>query len=170
MGLKIPEGVSIEVPSAGALVVKGPLGSVERKFDSRVVEIKTEGGEVKVELKVKRRRSTHAMMRTIEEHLKNMVEGVLKKYEKKLEIAYLHFPVTLEIKGKDISIKNFLGEKTPRKAKIHGNATVEVKGQEITVSGIDKESVGQTAANIVQATQIRKKDRRIFQDGIYYKE
>ena len=47
---------------------------------------------------------------------------------------------------------------------------VEVKIQnktEVIVSGIDKEAVGQTAANIERSTTVKKRDRRVFQDGIY---
>ena len=44
---------------------------------------------------------------------------------------------------------------------------VEIKGDEVVVSGIDKEAVGQTAANIEQTTRIRGYDPKVFQDGIY---
>nr|AJS11992.1 50S ribosomal protein L6P [uncultured archaeon] len=169
MAIPIPDGVEVEAAN-DLMKVKGPSGSVEKKFDGRIVGIKVENGEVNVTLKMASRRSTYAVQKTIEAHLKAMIAGVQKKFEKKLELAYLHFPVTLEVKGKEILIKNFLGEKTPRKTCIRGNVTVEVKGQEITVSGADKEDVGQTASNIVRATNIRSKDRRVFQDGIYYKE
>jgi len=45
--------------------------------------------------------------------------------------------------------------------------TVEAKGENVTVSGIDKEKVGQTAANIERATKVKKRDIRVFQDGVY---
>jgi large subunit ribosomal protein L6 len=64
-------------------------------------------------------------------------------------------------------IKNFLGEKQPRKAKIVGQTKVEAKGQEMTVSGLSKEEVGQTIANLKSATRIRNRDSRVFQDGFY---
>ena len=52
-------------------------------------------------------------------------------------------------------------------SKIGDNTKVEVKAADITVSGPDIEAVGQTAANMEQATKIRKHDRKVFQDGIY---
>ena len=66
------------------------------------------------------------------------------------------------------SIDNFLGERSPRKAKIIGDdVKVSVKGEDVTITGINKEHVGQTMANIEQATKIKGRDPRIFQDGIY---
>jgi len=60
-----------------------------------------------------------------------------------------------------------LEKKKPRVAKILGETKVKVSGNEVTVSGINKEDVGQTAANIEQKTKIKRFDPRIFQDGIY---
>lgn len=167
MGLKIPEGVSVEV-TPGKIAVKGPLGTLEKAFNEKLVQVKVEKGEVSAAGAGKATRKGNMFAKTIEAHLKNMMNGVGKKFEKKLQIIYAHFPVTLEVRGGEITIKNFLGEKTPRKAKIFGKASVEVKGQEITVSGSDVEAVGQTASNIVRAASVSKKDRRVFQDGIYY--
>ena len=48
-----------------------------------------------------------------------------------------------------------------------GDAKVSVKGDEVTITGVNKEDVGQTMANLEQATKIRGKDPRVFQDGIY---
>ena len=64
-------------------------------------------------------------------------------------------------------IKNFLGEKQPRKTRIVGNTKLEVKGQEVTVSGCDKDAIGATIANLRTATKIKDKDPRVFQDGLY---
>jgi len=167
MVLKIPDGISVEVKGA-SLEVKGPNGVLTRAFNSKIVEVKVANGEVDVVLKAKQNRKTHAIANTIEAHLKNMFSGAAKKFEKKMVLVYSHFPVTLEIKGKEIFIKNFLGEKTHRKTKIMGDAKVEVKGQDVIVSGSDIEAVGQTASNIRRATKITKRDERVFQDGIYY--
>lgn len=167
MVVKIPAGISVE-STPGMLKVKGPLGELQKSYDGRTVEVKVEGETAKAIIKIKETRKNHALANTVEAHLKNMISGVSKKFEKKLQLVYSHFPVTLEIKGKDIMIKNFLGEKTPRKAKIYGDAKVDVKGQDIVISGSDVESVGQTASNIIKATHITKRDQRVFQDGIYY--
>lgn len=75
--------------------------------------------------------------------------------------------MNVAVEGSRVKITNFLGEKYPRYAQIVGDVRVTVKGDIITVSGIDKETVGQTAANLEQATRIVKRDPRVFQDGIY---
>jgi len=74
----------------------------------------------------------------------------------------------MEVRGSEVVIKNFLGEKSVRRAAIVRGAKVDVKGQEVTVHGPDKEAVGQTCSNLLNATKITKRDERVFQDGIYY--
>jgi len=66
-----------------------------------------------------------------------------------------------------VTIENFTGERSPRIAKIMGDAKVMPKGDDVTVQGINIEDVSQTAANIERATKIKKKDPRVFLDGIY---
>ncbi|MFH1447308.1 MAG: 50S ribosomal protein L6, partial [Candidatus Micrarchaeota archaeon] len=107
---------------------------------------------------------------TIKAHITNMIIGVTEGYKHKMQIVYSHFPITLEIKGSIAVIKNFQGEKKPRRAKIVRETKVEVKGQDVLVSGIDKEDVGQTISNLITATKIKNRDSRIFQDGIYHVE
>jgi large subunit ribosomal protein L6 len=85
-----------------------------------------------------------------------------------MKIVYAHFPMTVKVQGKTVTIDNFLGERSPRVAKIIGDdVKVQVKGDDVTITGINKEHVGQTMANIEQATKIKRRDPRIFQDGIY---
>ena len=69
--------------------------------------------------------------------------------------------------GDRLEIVNFIGEKYPRYARILPGTTVKVGSDEVTVTGIDKEIVGSTAANIERATRIRDRVPRVFQDGIY---
>jgi len=66
-----------------------------------------------------------------------------------------------------VIIENFGGERRPRKASIQGDVRIKIGGDDISVQGIDFECVTQTAANIQQATKIKKKDPRVFLDGIY---
>ncbi|OYT67402.1 50S ribosomal protein L6 [ANME-1 cluster archaeon ex4572_4] len=94
--------------------------------------------------------------------------------EKQTEEKHAHFPmqITLTKEGNAVSVANFLGERKPRIAKIGAGVKVEIKGkgEEIVVSGLNKEEVGQTAANIEQATRIKGYDSRVFQDGVYLVE
>jgi large subunit ribosomal protein L6 len=76
--------------------------------------------------------------------------------------------MTLAVNGDIFNVNNYFGERVPRAAKILNGVNVKVSNKtEITVSGIDKEAVGQTAANIERCTTIKNRDRRVFQDGIY---
>ena len=75
--------------------------------------------------------------------------------------------MTAKVEGQEVKISNFAGEKFDRISKIVGDVQIEIKGEEITVTGINKEDVGQTAANLELATKLRGKDIRRFQDGIY---
>ncbi len=164
---EIPQGIRVRVEGR-KLLVDGPKGTLEKPLPISV-EVVVTGQSVEVKSSAKKAtRAVRARVGALESHLKNMLQGAVTPYEKKLSLVFSHFPVTLEVKGADVLIKNFLGEKTPRKAKIQGKVSVVVKGQDITVTGADKEDVGQTASNLVRATKILRRDIRVFQDGIYY--
>ena len=161
MMVAIPEGVTIEIKGKD-VSVKGPKGSVAKKF-SAIVKIEKKDSEIVVHGSEKE----NAYIGTVESLINSMFIGVTEGFHKKLKVLYAHFPATLEIKGDKVLVKNFIGEKHPRKARIMGDTKVEVKGQDVTVSGADKEAVGQTMANLKSAMRIRKKDLRVFQDGIF---
>ena len=75
------------------------------------------------------------------------------------------------VKGNEFVVNNYFGERVPRRADILDGVKVEVKNKvEVVVSGIDKEKVGQTSANIERCTTVKNRDRRVFQDGIYLLE
>ena len=166
--VEIPEGVEVTV-EGNVVKVKGPKGELERELKYPGVKIFTEDGKVVIYKEFPRKKDI-AIARTFKAHIANMIKGVTEGFTYKLKVVYSHFPVTVKVQGDEVVIENFLGEKNPRRAKILPGVTVKVRGQEITVEGIDKEAVGQTAANIEQATRITKWDRRVFQDGIYIVE
>ncbi|EEB73825.1 50S ribosomal protein L6 [Thermococcus sp. AM4] len=166
--VEIPEGVEVTV-EGNTVKVKGPKGELERELKYPGVKIFTEDGKVVVYKEFPKKKDI-AIARTFKAHIANMIKGVTEGFTYKLKVVYSHFPVTVKVQGDEVVIENFLGEKNPRRAKILPGVTVKVRGQEITVEGIDKEKVGQTAANIEQATRITKWDRRVFQDGIYIVE
>lgn len=168
--VKIPEGVDVKIegnPITGyKLTAKGPLGENTKFLKFRDVFIEKNGNEIRIYTPVVKAKYK-AIVGTYTAHINNLLKGVKEGFEYKLKVFYAHFPVKLRVSGDEVIIENFLGETTPRKAKIVGRAKVEIKGQEITVKGLDIEECGQTAANLEMATKIRKKDRRVFQDGIY---
>jgi large subunit ribosomal protein L6 len=157
--IEIPEGVNVAVDGT-KVTVSGPKGQVQKAFSPRAA-IKVDGNKVDVT-------AGKALKGTVEAVISNMMSGAKDGYEKKMKVLYAHFPVSIEVKGQDIMIKNFLGEREPRRTKLVGDTKVQVKGQSVTVSGADKEAVGQTAANLKNILRIKDKDPRIFQDGIYY--
>ena len=112
------------------------------------------------------------MIKTIKAHINNMIKGMNEKFIYKLEAVYAHFPITLEINKEknEVLIKNFLGEKRPRIAKIMSGAEVKIDKTHIIVESDNKEVAGQTAANLEIATKIKNRDRRKFQDGIFITE
>jgi large subunit ribosomal protein L6 len=96
-----------------------------------------------------------------------MFRGVTDGYEYRMKVVYSHFPIQLKLQGNKLEIANFLGEKKARHARIEQGVTVKVGNDEVVLTGIDRELVGTTAANIEHATHIRDRDPRVFQDGIY---
>ncbi len=164
--IEIPDNVSVEV-NGKVVKVKGPKGEVTRDFShARKINIKVDNNKVIVETFFARRKEK-AIVYAIVAHIRNMITGVTKGFRYWLKIIYSHFPITVKVEGDKVLIINFLGEKAPRVAKIVGNAKVKVQKNDVIVEGINIEEVGQTAANIEQATKIRGFDRRVFVDGIY---
>ena len=84
-----------------------------------------------------------------------------------MKTVFSHFPIKTSVEGNQLVIQNFLGERFPRRADILENVKIEVKGENLILTSIDKEKVGQTAANIERATKVKNRDIRVFQDGIY---
>ena len=163
----IPEGVSATISEDGVVTVTGPKGSLNRTFQSSYIQLFQDGSGLVVRVDVPRRKQ-RAMAGTWNAHLNNMVKGVTDGFTYTLKAFYSHFPMTLAVNGNTFTVNNYFGERVPRTAEILQNVDVKVTNKvEITVSGIDKESVGQTAANIERCTTVKKRDRRVFQDGIY---
>ncbi|RLJ06949.1 MAG: 50S ribosomal protein L6 [Candidatus Aenigmatarchaeota archaeon] len=163
--VEIPEGVNIRYEK-NILTVTGPKGELNREFVHPHVELKTEGGKAIVSSKDERRKNK-AVVGTWAAHIKNMIIGVQKGWEAKLKLVYSHFPIKISVEGNKVKISNFLGERNSRFAQILDNTKVEIKGSEIIITGIDKEKVGQTAANIELTAKVKGFDKRVFQDGCH---
>lgn len=166
--LDIPSGVKVEV-SGSNVSIKGKLGSTIKIINPKFVDVKADGGKIKItETKNKKLAKKAVLAATaLNTVLKDSMNGVDKGIDVKMKILFAHFPSTVEIKGKTIFLKNLFGEKVPRQIEIVGDTKVEVKGQDVTVKGVDKYDVGQTVANIRRGCYARGYDTRVFQDGIY---
>ncbi len=154
----------------GEIVTTGGLGSNRRSYNDILVSLKVNGNAVEITSSKDKKLAKKAakVVNTLSKELKNDMAGVTAYYEKKMATVFAHFPMVVEAKGKEVTIKNMQGERATRKAEVVGATKVEVKGQSLRVYGTSLDDVSQTAANIRVACNIRKKDHRIFQDGIYY--
>jgi large subunit ribosomal protein L6 len=166
--IEIPQGVTVEI-APPTVTVTGPKGKISKRISYPEIEIKKEDSLLVVNTRLDRKRQ-RAMVGTSAAHIANMIAGVTKGFEYRMKVVYSHFPIQLKTTSSEVIINNFLGERRPRAAKIIPGAKVEVMKDEVVITGIDKESVGQTMANIEQATRVRGFDVRVFQDGVYLTE
>ena len=163
--LTIPDSVTATIEK-DIITIKGEKGELSRTFSHPKISVKINGKFVEIQGKDVRRRGK-ALIGTFVAHINNMIKGVTEGFEYKMKTVFSHFPIKTSVDGNDFVIQNFLGERSARRAKILDGVNVEVKGDDITVQGIDKERVGQTVANIERATKVKKRDVRVFQDGVY---
>lgn len=163
--VEIPENVDGMLDDR-VVTIKGEKGELTRDFSHAPIKISLDGKTVTVQANWPRKKEA-ALVGTVSSHIQNMIKGVTTGFTYKLKIVFSHFPITVKVVGKYLTITNFTGERSPRKAKIMGDTKVVVKGDDIIVSGISLEDVSQTAANIQNMTKIRNKDPRVFLDGIY---
>jgi len=164
----LPEGFSATADK-NSLTIKSANSETSRSFRARGISFKVEDNSIILQ-GCPASRKMNALLLTIALHVKNMVAVLQRPYQCRLAVIYSHFPMNLAVKGNKVEINNFTGEKHPRYAKILPGVNVEIKGKEVLVKGIDKEAVGQTAANLENATKVRGKDRRIYQDGVFIVE
>jgi large subunit ribosomal protein L6 len=141
--INVPSGVSVTLDGE-AVLVKGPKGELRQTILAQVVDVKVEDGQVLVARKgeAKAHRSAHGLTRTL---IANMVEGVSKGYRKSLEIQGVGFRVAKA--GERLNLS--LGFSHPVVFEAPKGIALSVEGQnKIHVDGIDKQSVGQVAAEI----------------------
>jgi large subunit ribosomal protein L6 len=143
MPIAIPAGVTVEVAENNKVTVKGPKGTLERVLPSEM-DIKVEGGQVIVTRPndLKKMKSFHGLTRTL---INNMVVGVTEGYEKKLEVNGVGYRASKS--GKTLTLN--LGYSHPVEMIDPEGIETVLDGQNIIiVKGIDKEKVGQFAAEI----------------------
>ena len=139
----VPSGVNVTLDD-GAVTVKGPKGELRQAILAQSVSVKLEEGKVIVERKgdARTHRAAHGLTRTL---IANMVEGVSKGYRKSLEIQGVGFRVAKS--GERLNLS--LGFSHPVVFEPPKGIALSVEGQnKIHVEGIDKQAVGQVAAEI----------------------
>jgi len=139
--ISIPEKTTVTV-AEGVVSVKGPLGALEMKYKP-AISISVEDNAVVLK-PVKEDLESSALWGTYSSIVDNLIEGVNNGYTKKLVIEGVGYKA--EIKGDSISMN--LGFSHPIILKIPAGIKVAVEKGEVTISGIDKELVGQFAADI----------------------
>ena len=138
--LTIPEGVSVSV-NGNIVTVKGPKGELSTEIN-RNITVEVEGNEVKVTRKNDNFKNFHG---TANANIKNMIIGVSEGYEKKLECVGVGY--RFQLKGKDLVVS--AGHSHTWTPEIPEGITIEVPSNtELLVKGIDKQLVGEFAANV----------------------
>lgn len=142
MPVAVPAGVDVMLGENNLVEVKGPKGTLTRTLHPRVM-LRQEGEGITVsrQSEAKLDKSLHGLSRTL---LDNMVVGVTKGFEKQLEIIWGGFRAQLE--GRTLTLQ--LGHSHPIAYEAPEGIEFELNRSLITVRGINKELVGQTAANI----------------------
>jgi large subunit ribosomal protein L6 len=166
--LAIPSNAAITVEK-GRIQVRGPYGELERAIDDPLVMVSVDAQTVKIVCQGETKRERRKIG-TWKSHLKNMFAGATHGHSYKLKVCSGHFPMNISVTDKEFVVKNFLGEKVPRRIGLKNGVKVSLDGELVTVESADKERAGQTAADIEQLCRIVGRDSRIFQDGIWIVE
>jgi large subunit ribosomal protein L6 len=140
--IEIPAGVSVSL-SPGRVMVNGPLGELTQQVPQRM-KVEQQNGEIVVSRPSERGddRALHGLTRSL---VANMVEGVTKGFEKRLEIQGVGYRAALRGQSLELSV----GFSHPIVIEPPAGITFEVPAPtEVIVKGIDKQQVGQTAAEV----------------------
>ncbi len=147
--ITVPAGVTVTLDEATHVItVKGPKGELTQPI-SRLLSLTQEDGKLQLERpnNLREARSQHGLARTL---INNMVDGVTKGHTKTLEIVGVGYRVTLE--GRNLLLN--MGYSHPVRVEAPAGVTFELKAdeksraQQVIVSGIDKQAVGQMAADV----------------------
>jgi large subunit ribosomal protein L6 len=159
---------SVTIKKEGNLIeVKGPLGTVKKDFTKLPATVTVQGNMITIKPYGTRKRDL-AITNTARSIIGGMIKGVEKGYTYKLKIIFAHFPISVKVKGKEVHVENFFGERSARISRIIGEATkVSIAGEDVVIQGPSLEDVSQTAANIELSTRTKGKDQRVFLDGLY---
>ena len=143
MPIAVPAGVTVDIAENNQVTVKGPKGELKRVLPAEM-KIEKDGEEIKVTRPndLKKMKSLHGLTRTL---INNMIVGVTEGYEKRLEVNGVGYRAAKQ--GKKLTLS--LGYSHPVEMEAPEGVEVTVDGQNlIIVKGIDKEKVGQYAAEI----------------------
>lgn len=138
----IPSGVTIEKKES-TLTVKGPKGTLQLEIHPKV-QVEITGSELTVNVAKQENKKERALWGLFRALIQNLVDGVTKGFEKKLEVNGVGFKVSLV----GTKIVMALGFSHPVEVEIPKDLTAVVEKNTITITGADKQRVGQFAAEI----------------------
>ena len=171
--LKVPRDVKITIKSK-QVEVTGKHGTLKRNFKHLPLELWLANNNTEVRVRMYfAKAKQQSCIRSCCSHIRNMFEGVAKRYRYTMRMVYAHFPINANItnKGKTIEIRNFLGEKMVRVVDMLPGVEIR-KGSgavkdEIIIEGADIDMTSRSAALVRQSCLVKDKDIRKFLDGIY---
>jgi len=162
--IEIPDGIKIELDK-NIVIASGNNATIKKKINP-LINLEIKNNEIILSAKNKTKRGKK-IIGTYKAHTKNMIKGLKEHYNYVLKICSGHFPMNVSVSNDELTVKNFLGEKTPRILKLKKDVKVKVEGDQVIVESADKELAGRTASEIEKLCKITNRDPRIFQDGIW---
>ncbi len=155
--IEIPEKTDVSITD-GVLTVHGPLGTLTKVVHPHV-SITVDEGAVTV-APTNETRLARALWGTYASHVKNMLRGVNEEYKKKLILDGIGY--RMAVSGKELTLN--VGYSHPVVLELPEGVKAEVEKNELTISGINKEEVGQFAANV----RAKKKPEPYKGKGFHY--
>jgi len=163
--INIPNDVKVAIDN-DIITINGKCGENKKRLFGKNVKIELRNDKIAVFSKKSSQREKK-IIGSFKAHIKNLIKSAREGSTYSLKICSGHFPMNVSIEKDNLVIKNFLGEKIPRRLKLRKGVDVKIDGDTITVTSCDKENAGQTAASIEQLTRRTNYDHRVFQDGIW---
>lgn len=140
--ISVPDGVTATIAD-GKVTVKGPKGELVREIHP-LVSVNLQDGVLTASVEKTEDKKERSLWGTFAAHLKNMIEGVTNGFKKQLEINGVGYRVNMQ--GKDLKIE--VGYSHPVIYKMPAVVTASVEKNVISLESIDKEKLGQVAAEI----------------------
>ncbi len=166
--IEIPEAVTCTLKGS-EVTIKGELGSLTKDFTHTGIKI-TFNDNILTMTTLFPKKKEKALLGTVVAHINNMINGVTLGYKYSMKIVFSHFPIKVSTSGTTVKVENLYGGRKPKFAKALPDVKIKLDGENLFVSGIDKEHVGQTCANIQELTRLRgsrRKSPKTFMDGIF---
>lgn len=140
--IKVPERAEVII-DGNLIFVRGPLGELKKAFRDNLINIEVKEGGAVLSPKINSHQA-QALWGTYASHIKNMIDGVMKGFEKKLIIEGVGYKAQTD--GSKLVFS--LGLSHPVKLDLPEGIKAQVEKNLITISGSDKETVGQFSANV----------------------